>query len=107
MVAVSIAAAGCLVGASPAAAQSPAPTITSDGLSLVGLGDSLPGALGCVDPCRSFVEIYGELAAVSMGMPVTITNLATNDSLESSGLLARVQTAPYTARRWLTQTSSP
>lgn len=78
--------------ASAASAASPAPSIT--GLSLVGLGDSLPGALGCDPPCRSFVEVYGELAAKGLGQDVHVTNLATNDSLKSYGLLQRIQGRP-------------
>ena len=59
-------------------------------LSLVGLGDSIPGALGCDPPCRSYVEVYGELASAALGKPVVVENLATNDSLESRGLRDRV-----------------
>lgn len=62
----------------------------ADGPSLVGLGDSLPGALGCFGHCQSYVESYGELAASALGQPVVTTNLATNDGLTSDTLLQRV-----------------
>jgi lysophospholipase L1-like esterase len=48
----------------------------------------------CDDPCRSYVVVYGELASAALGRPVTVTNLATNDSLQTDGLLARVRTDP-------------
>jgi lysophospholipase L1-like esterase len=59
-------------------------------LSLVGLGDSIPGALNCPPGCRSYVEVYGDLASAALGVPVSVLNLATNDRLESAGLLSRV-----------------
>ncbi len=62
----------------------------SDGFSLVGLGDSLPGGLRCSSPCRSYVALLGETMANELGKPVTTTNLATNDSLTSTTLLTRV-----------------
>ncbi len=61
------------------------------GLTLVGLGDSIPGALNCSSPCRSYVEVLGEMAATSLGQPVVAENLATNDSLTSTELLARLK----------------
>ena len=64
---------------------------TSSSLSLVGLGDSIPGALGCSDPCRSYVVAYGQAASKALGKAVTVTNLATNDSLESGQLLERIR----------------
>lgn len=57
---------------------------------LLGLGDSIPGGLHCSAPCRSYVDQLGELAERALGEPVTSTNLATNDSLTSDALLARV-----------------
>src|SRR3954447_18535339 len=63
-------------------------------LQLVGLGDSMPGALDCSAPCRSFVDVYGELAAEGLGQPVAVTNLATNDGLTTDVLLQRLRTDP-------------
>lgn len=79
-----------LLGGSVALGQAPSPTSTSDSLSLLGLGDSLPGAMGCFDPCRSYVEVYGDLASDALGTVVETTNLATNDGLTSEGLIPRV-----------------
>lgn len=58
------------------------------------MGDSIPGAMNCVDPCRSYVAVYGDLAAAQLGRPVTVTNLATNDSLTAVQLLERIRTDP-------------
>jgi len=69
----------------------PAPTDIGPHLSLVGLGDSVPGGLKCNDPCQSYVLSFGDLAAVAMGEVVVTTNLATNDNLASSKLLARIR----------------
>jgi len=66
------------------------PSSSAASLSLVGLGDSVPGALGCTLPCRSYVRSYGEEASKALGEEVTVTNLATNDSLVSGTLLYRV-----------------
>ncbi len=71
------------------ATATPAPT---GPLSLVGLGDSIPGALHCNAPCRSYVEVLAELATKTLGTTVTASNLATNDSLTSIGLRSRVTT---------------
>ncbi len=60
-------------------------------LHLVGLGDSIPGALNC-DGCTSFVTVYGRLAETALGRSVEVTNLATNDSLQSPILVDRVLT---------------
>jgi lysophospholipase L1-like esterase len=56
----------------------------------VGLGDSLPGALNC-SGCTSYVVLYGEAAATALGRKVDVTNLATNDSLESGQLVERIR----------------
>jgi lysophospholipase L1-like esterase len=77
----------------PVTAQEASPSL-GDGLVLVGLGDSLPGALGCEGLCRSYVPIYGEMAAEALGTPVRTTNLATNDGLVSGILLDRVTADP-------------
>ena len=66
-------------------------------LSLVGLGDSIPGAGDRDGPtgvctCVSYVRRYGELAASALGAPVETTNLARDDGLGSSALLNRVRT---------------
>ena len=75
-----------------AAATAPATSAPAEAqLFLVGLGDSIPGALHCGAPCRSYVEVLGGLAARTLGKTVEATNLATNDSLTSGGLLKRVQ----------------
>ena len=67
-----------------------APESRTPHLTLVGLGDSIPGALYCPPGCRSYVEVYGELAARALQVPVSVLNLATNDRLDSTGLLSRV-----------------
>jgi lysophospholipase L1-like esterase len=77
------------------APPTPAPTpteITGPHLTLVGLGDSVPGGLKCTDPCRSYVLTAGDLAATALGQPVATINLATNDGLQSDTLLHRVTT---------------
>jgi lysophospholipase L1-like esterase len=66
-------------------------TIPVGSLALVGLGDSVPGALHCDAPCRSYVEVYGELASAALGKPVVVENLATNDGLTSRNLMFRVR----------------
>ena len=75
-------------------------------LSVVGLGDSIPGALGCNAPCESYVELLGGLAATTLGKTVEATNLATNDSLTSDGLLYRIKKNDVHRRRSPTLTSS-
>jgi lysophospholipase L1-like esterase len=76
----------------------PAPTEPPGALLLVGLGDSIPGAGDHERPptytcdCESFVTLLGRLAEQALGQPVVVKNLATNDSLESTGLLDRVRT---------------
>jgi lysophospholipase L1-like esterase len=65
--------------------------IPAGSLSLVGLGDSVPGALRCEAPCRSYVDAYGELASAALHQPVVVDNLATNDGLTSRTLLHRIQ----------------
>ena len=77
--------------ATPEADPTAEPTIAGPYYSLVGLGDSVPGGLKCSAPCRSYVLTYGDLAAAAVGLPVAVTNLATNDGLESDVLLHRVQ----------------
>jgi lysophospholipase L1-like esterase len=74
------------------------PSVPPGALLLVGLGDSIPGAGDHDRPptytcdCESFVTLLGGLAEQALGQPVVVANLATNDSLESTGLLVRVQT---------------
>jgi hypothetical protein len=77
--------------ASEAPGLTPQPTISGPHLTVVGLGDSVPGGLKCNPPCRSYVITYGELAAAALGEAVATTKLATNDGLESDTLLGRVQ----------------
>jgi lysophospholipase L1-like esterase len=67
----------------------------SEPLSLVGLGDSFPGAPNCDAPCRSYVEVLGQLAETTLGEPVTVSNLATNDSLTTDTLLSRIRSDPH------------
>lgn len=76
------------------ASIAPPSTATAPSLSLVGLGDSIPGAMNCVDPCRSYVVGYGELASTALKRRVVVTNLATNDGLTTVDLLERVRTDP-------------
>lgn len=81
-------------GSDSSSAVSDAPSVSgaaSTSHSLVGLGDSLPGGLGCTDPCRSYVVAYGEAASKALGEPVTVTNLATNDGVGTGQLLDRVR----------------
>lgn len=84
--------------ASGSPTATPAPTPAGTALSLVGLGDSIPGAGDadasdgrCAD-CVSYVARYGELAAAALGRPVTTTNLATDDGVGARQLLDRVRT---------------
>jgi lysophospholipase L1-like esterase len=71
---------------------------SSGPLILVGLGDSIPSAGDHERPptytcdCDSFVTLLGGLAEQALGRPVVVENLATNDSLESAGLLERIRT---------------
>jgi len=66
-------------------------TVEAPGLRLVGLGDSYPGALNCGGECTSYVELLGAAATSALGQDVTVTNLASNDSLTARELLRRVQ----------------
>jgi lysophospholipase L1-like esterase len=81
----------------PSASDAGLPSTAPGSLLLVGLGDSVPGAGDHERPpsyacdCESFVTLYGALAAEALGKPVVVTNLATNDSLESGELLERVR----------------
>lgn len=79
-------------GVPTAAAVSPsiAPTLDSR-LSLVALGDSIPGALGCEAPCVRYPDLLGDLWARARGQDVAVTDLATNDGLKAFGLLTRVR----------------
>jgi lysophospholipase L1-like esterase len=74
------------------------PSVPPGALLLVGLGDSVPGA-GDHDraptytcDCDSFVTLLGGLAEQALDQPVVVANLATNDGVESMGLLDRVRT---------------
>ena len=82
------------ISASPSSVLPPAGTTTSQAptLSLVGLGDSIPGAGGQTDtPLDSYVVLVGEAASKALGRTVAVTNLATNDGVGSDGLLSRVR----------------
>ena len=76
---------GCAGGSQPGLGE----TSPARSLSLVGLGDSLPGALGC--GCTGYVELYGKAAASALAAVVPVTNLATNDGVDSGQLLARIR----------------
>ncbi len=81
------------MGAAAQDTDSPSPTASAPAqpaFTLVGLGDSVPGALECPPGCRSYVRVYGELASQALQAPVSVRNLATNDSLDSARLLSRV-----------------
>ena len=85
------------ISASASAIVPPAGTTTSQApaLSLVGLGDSVPGAGGPTDtPLVSYVVLVGAAASKALGRTVAATNLATNDGVGSDGLLARVRNDP-------------
>ena len=62
-------------------------------LRLVGLGDSVAGAGHC-GGCRSYVLVFGEIAAKALGDTVATTNLGSNNDLGSDGLLAMVTSDP-------------
>lgn len=70
-------------------AESSEATSPSASLSLVGLGDSLPGAEGC--GCTGYIDLYGKAAASALGTAVDVTNLATNDGVDSGQLLERIR----------------
>ena len=83
--------------ASPSSAMPPAAATPSQAptLSLVGLGDSIPGTGGPADtPLVSYVARVGEAASKALGRTVAVTNLATNDGVGSDGLLLRVRNDP-------------
>lgn len=95
--------AACSPVVSPGASTTtptPMPSASSppQALSLVGLGDSVPGAGDANSPtfrceaCVSYVVRYGELAATALGRPVNVTNLATDDGVGSHLLLERIRT---------------
>jgi lysophospholipase L1-like esterase len=68
------------------------------GMTLLGLGDSIPGAGGaCQDlgeACRSYVLVLADLASRAIGRPVTAVNMAANDDVTSASLLSSVETDP-------------
>ena len=84
---IGLAAVGLVLGTS-CANESSSSTPTRS-LSLVALGDSLPGAEGC--GCTGYVELYGTAAASAMGTAVDLTNPATNDGVDSGQLLERIR----------------
>jgi lysophospholipase L1-like esterase len=86
---------------SPAADRSfDPPSVPPGALLLVGLGDSVPGAGDRDRPptytcdCVSFVTLLGAIIERELGQPVVVENLATNDGVESTGLLDRVRRDP-------------
>lgn len=87
------AAAGCilLVGGCSAAEPDLGGSAEPAVLDVVGLGDSIPGALGCESPCESYVALYGDLAADELDETARVTNLGSNDSATSSSLLSDVE----------------
>lgn len=76
----------------------PTPTSTGrpPGMTLLGLGDSVPGAGGaCQDmgeSCRSYVLVLADLASKATGKPVTAVNMAANNDVTSASLLSSVET---------------
>jgi len=76
---------------------SPAAPTPNPNFLLVALGDSLPGGLHCDAECTDYVQTYGSAVQAAIKAPVTVENLATNDSLISKVLLERVQQATYRA----------
>ena len=99
MIACRVLGAGILVGMlflagctpSPDTSPSPSPPV-DDGMSLVGLGDSIPGAGGdCEHHCDSYVVLLGEAASTALGEQVSVTNLGANTSVTARSLAARVQ----------------
>jgi lysophospholipase L1-like esterase len=88
------------------------PSTSTQGLSLVGLGDSIPGAGSATTyrcDCVSYVNRYGELAEAALGRPVRVTNLASNDGVGAHWLLERIRTddayrAPVAAADLITLT---
>ena len=63
------------MGAAAQDTDSPSPTASAPAqpaFTLVGLGDSVPGALECPPGCRSYVEVYGELASQALQAPVSV-----------------------------------
>ena len=68
--------------------SAPDPTATP-AFRLLGLGDSVAGAGHCAG-CRSYVLVFGDLAARALDEAVATTNLGSNNDLGSDGLLAMV-----------------
>lgn len=95
MVAPAAAAADATASPRPSASEAPTRGPSASNAmtrSLVGLGDSLPGGLGCDAPCQNYVTLLRDMASTMLGEPVAVTDLATNDGLGSGQLLERVQT---------------
>lgn len=82
-----------------AATLSPSP---EPAIHLVGLGDSIAGAGHCGSACRSYVEVFGELATAALSEPIDVQNLGSNESLGSYALLRNVKSDPW-HRRLLTK----
>lgn len=82
--------AGCT--ASPTSTSSANPQ-ADDGMSLVGIGDSIPGAGGdCDQRCDSYVVLLADAATVALGQDVSVTNLGANTSVTAQALAATVHT---------------
>ncbi len=79
---------------SPSPSPSPSPSKVAGQLSLVALGDSVPGGLGCESPCSTYPVPLGDLASRALGKSVVVTNLADNDSFTSVALLSRLSLVP-------------
>lgn len=81
------------LSASPSASAS---TGQPSGMTLLGLGDSVPGAGGACqdmgDACRSYVSVLADLASKALGKPVTAVNMAANNDVTSASLLSDVET---------------
>jgi len=63
------------------------------GWTLLGLGDSIPGAAYCAG-CTSFVQLYSNRIQADTGTPVKALNLADNSGIDSARLLSAVRGDP-------------
>ncbi len=72
------------------AEQTVAANPVAGGLTLVGLGDSIPDGANCT-PCVSYVTLVGRSASAKLHTPVKVNNLSRTTDLTSSGLLSLVK----------------
>jgi len=83
----------------PSTSSPPSSSTSTDqpsGMTLLGLGDSVPGAGGACqemgDSCRSYVLVLADLASKALGKPVIAINMAANNDVTSKSLLSGVKT---------------